>query len=194
MAHFPEVAGARVGALDHNLGGYLGRQLHLFVGRRVPPDRVLDEGEQVSGVHALRFGQEAGFAEQSVHSLGVALGDGALAGQLQFHRPRFDALVQAEVQERDAAVGEQHEVAGMGIAGELTMAVETAQVEAKDDLADAVALGLRSLLDRLEADPFDELLTSTRSRESEVTTSGTAMNGWPAKMRASERWFCASSS
>ena len=37
-------------------------------------------------------------------------------------------------------------------------------------------------------------LTSTRSRDSEVTTSGTTMNGWPRKMRASRRWFCASSS
>ena len=42
--------------------------------------------------------------------------------------------------------------------------------------------------------PSTNSLTSTRSRESELMTSGTTMNGWPAKMRASERWFWASSS
>ena len=31
--------------------------------------------------------------------------------------------------------------------------------------------------------------TITRSRESEVTTSGMTMNGWPRKIRASVRWF-----
>ena len=33
-----------------------------------------------------------------------------------------------------------------------------------------------------------------RSRDSEVTTSGITMNGWPRKIRASVRWFWASSS
>ena len=36
--------------------------------------------------------------------------------------------------------------------------------------------------------------TITFSRVSEVTTSGTTMNGWPRKIRAIERWFWASSS
>ena len=42
--------------------------------------------------------------------------------------------------------------------------------------------------------PVTYSLTSTFSRLSEVTTSGTRMNGWPRKMRASVRWFWASSS
>src|SRR5213082_449108 len=37
------------------------------------------------------------------------------------------------------------------------VAVHAAEVEAKDDLAEAVALGLRELLDLLEAAPGDEL-------------------------------------
>ena len=36
--------------------------------------------------------------------------------------------------------------------------------------------------------------TITFSRERLVTTSGTTMNGWPRKIRASARWFVASSS
>ena len=83
---------------------------------------------------------------------------------------------------------------GMRIAGELPVAVEAAEEEAEDDLADPVALGLRVALDLLEADPATNSLTSTRSRESALTTSGTTMNGCPSKIRASERWFCASSS
>jgi hypothetical protein len=42
--------------------------------------------------------------------------------------------------------------------------------------------------------PRTNSVTITRSRESCVITSGTTMNGWPRKMRASERWCCASSS
>src|SRR5438552_18813461 len=35
-------------------------------------------------------------------------------------------------------------------------------------------------------------ISITRSRDKEVTTSGTTMNGWSRKIRASVRWFWAS--
>ena len=59
VAHLPEVARARVRALDHHFGRDLRGQLDRFVSGRVPPDRVPDEGQQVVGVDALGFGQEA---------------------------------------------------------------------------------------------------------------------------------------
>ena len=75
---------------------------------------------------------------------GVVLDDRALAGELELDRLGVHALEQAEVQERDAAVVEQQEVARVRVAGELAVAVEAAEEEAEDDLADAVALGLRA--------------------------------------------------
>ena len=126
---------------------------------------------------------------------GVALDDGALAGELELDRRGLHALEQAEVQERDAAVVQQQEVPGMRIAGELPVAVQAAEEEAEDDLADPVALGLRAAPSAPRSRRrCTNSLTITRSRESEPMTSGTKMNGCPAKMRASERWFCASSS
>jgi hypothetical protein len=83
--------------------------------------------------------------------------DGALRGQLERDGLLLHALEQAEVQERDAPVGEQHEVAGMRIAGELAVTVETAEEEAEDDLADAIALLLRVALELLETDSAHEL-------------------------------------
>ena len=114
------------------------------VGRRVPPDRVADELEQVLGVDALGFGQEARLGEQAVERGGVFLDDRPLAGQLELDRGGVHALEQAEVEERDAAVVEQQEVARVGVARELVVAVEAAEEEAEDDLAEAVALGLRA--------------------------------------------------
>ena len=82
----------------------------------------------------------------------------------------------------------------MRVAGELTVPVEAAEEEAEHDLADAVALRLGVALSSSKPTPSTKSVTSTRSRESPLTTSGTAMKGWPLKMRASERWFWASSS
>ena len=42
--------------------------------------------------------------------------------------------------------------------------------------------------------PATNSLTITFSRVRLVTTSGTWMNGWPRKIRASARWLVASSS
>ena len=51
----------------------------------------------------------------------------------------------------------------------------------------------RSLMSSNPA-PRTNSVTITFSRESEVMTSGTRMNGWPRKIRASDRWCWASSS
>src|SRR5439155_95017 len=83
MAHLAKVARARVRALDHHLRGDLGRELDGFIGGRVPPDRVLHEGEQVLGVHALGFGQEARLGQQAVQARRIALDDRALGGELK---------------------------------------------------------------------------------------------------------------
>jgi len=135
----------------------LGGQLHGFVGSGVPPDGVPDEREQVVGVDALGLGQEARLREQLVQGGGVVLDDRPLAGELKLDRLGAQALEQPEVQERHAPVVEQQEVAGVRVAGELAVAVQAAEEEAKDDLADAVALGLRAVLELLEADAADEL-------------------------------------
>ncbi len=45
----------------------------------------------------------------------------------------------------------------MGVAGELAVAIQAAEEEAEDDLANAVALGLGAFLELLEADALDEL-------------------------------------
>ena len=86
---------------------------------------------------------------------GVFLDHGPLARQLEFDRSGVHALEQPEVQEGDASVVEQQEVAGMRIARELVVAVEAAEEEAEDDLTEAIALGLRAFLELLEADADD---------------------------------------
>ena len=59
---------------------------------------------------------------------------------------------------------QQQEVARVRVAGELVVAVHAAEEEAEDDLADAVALGLVELLDRVEAEAVDELGDQHASR------------------------------
>ena len=146
------------------------------------------------GLHALGLGQEPRAREQLVQARGVVLDDGALRRELHLDGLGVHALEQAEVQEGDAAVAEQQEVARVRIAGELPVAVHAAQEEAHHDLADAIALLLGARLTSSKPTPTTNSLTSTRSRDSELTTLGTTMNGCPAKMRASARWFWASSS
>jgi hypothetical protein len=77
--------------------------------------------------------------------------------QLELGDLRGDALEQPEVEERHAVVVEQQHVARVRVAGELAVAVHRAEVEAEDDLADAVALGLAELLHLLEAATGDVL-------------------------------------
>ena len=127
--------------------------------------------------------------------LRVALDDRPLRRELELDRPRVQALEQPEVQERHAAVVQQQEVPRMRIARELPVAVEAAEEEAEHDLPDAVALGLRAALQLLEAARRARTRSPAPARATgRLTTSGTTMNGCPAKMRASDRWFWASSS
>ena len=68
-----------------------------------------------------------------------------------------DVLRHAEVEEGHAAVVHQQVVAGMRVAGEVAVAVERAEEEAEDDLAEAVARRAVELLHLLEADAVDPL-------------------------------------
>ena len=75
------------------------------------------------------------------------------------------------------------------------VAEHRAVVEAEDDLADPVALtSSGSVRIFSKPSPATSSVTITRSRESEVTTSGMTMKGWPRYSRAIVRWFDASSS
>ena len=89
--------------------------------------------------------------------LGVALDDRALSGELELDRRQLDPLEEAEVEEREPPVGEQQRVPRVGVAGELPVAVHAAEIEAEEDLADAVTLRLRVALELLEADAVHEL-------------------------------------
>ena len=84
-----------------------------------------------------------------------------------------EALGHPEVEEGDAAVRHQQVVAGVGVGVEVLQVVDRAEAEAEDDLAEAVALGLRQGLDLLEPAPSTYSVTSTRRRERRVSTSGT---------------------
>ena len=101
--------------------------------------------------------QQAALGPDLPQPLGVALVAGALGLQLELDQVARHHLEQAEVQERDAAVAEQQEVAGVRVAGELAVAVHAAEVEAEDDLGHAVAGGLVGLLDGVEAGAVDVL-------------------------------------
>ena len=81
----------------------------------------------------------------------IALDDRALGGELELDGAGVQALEQPEVEERDAAVLQEQEVPGMGVSGELAVAVEASEEEAEHDLPEAVALGLRTMLELLEA-------------------------------------------
>ena len=136
---------ARVRALDHHLRGDLGRQLRPASSAVVYHQIAsLMNASRCSGSTRSGSGRKPESASSSCSVGRVALGDRALAGELELHRLGVQALEQAEVQERHAAVVEQQEVAGVRVAGELAVAVQAAEEEAEDDLADAVALGLRA--------------------------------------------------
>jgi hypothetical protein len=148
---------------------------------RVPPGHARKCSSTRSG-RTLRLGKKPTSVPSRMISLGVALDHGALRsaissstelGGIRLNRPKSKNATRPS--------SSSIEVAGVRVAGELVVAVQAAEVEAEDDLADAVALGLRVALELLEAGPSTNSLTSTRSRESEVTTSGTTMNGWPRR-------------
>ncbi len=156
VAHLREVRRARVGHLDHHLGRDLGREGDLLV-LEVPPRHVADLREDPLRGVVLGLGDEAAGDEVVDHRGAVAGRRDALDLELELGDGGRDALEQAEVEERHPAVVEQQRVAGVRVTGELVVAVHAAEVEAVDDLAEAVALVLRELLELLEAAALDEL-------------------------------------
>ena len=111
-----------------------------------------------SGLNFSGFAEEADLGAEAHDRLGVALDDRPRDRDLQLDRAGRHPLEQPEVEERHAPVVEQHRVAGVRVARELAVAVQAAEVEAEEDLADPVALGLRSSrLQLLEAGPADVL-------------------------------------
>ena len=75
----------------------------------------------------------------------------------------------------------------MRVAGELAVAVQAAEEEAEDDLADPVALGLRAGLELLEADAGDELAHQhalARERADHVGHDDERVAGEDARQRA----------
>ena len=140
-----------------------------------------------SGFDPLGFGQEARLREQLVQRRRVALDDRPLRGELELHRGRVHALEQAEVEKRHAAVVLQQEVPRMRIAGELPVAIQAPEEEAEHDLADAVALGLRTGLQLLEADAAHELADEhplARERADDVGHDDERVTGEDARERA----------
>ena len=82
----------------------------------------------------------------------------------------------------------------MRVAGELVVAVQAAEVEAEEDLADAVAVRLRVALQLLEAGALDELGDQhalARERGDDVGHDDERVAAEDPRER---RWFCASSS
>ena len=84
-----------------------------------------------------------------------------------------EALGHAEVEERDAAVVEQQVVAGVRVGVEVLELEDRAEVEAEDDLAEAVALLLVELLHLLEAGALDVLGDQHAVARQPRDTSGT---------------------
>ena len=123
----------------------------------VPPRHVVHLGEDAVRRVVLGLADEAALVQVLDQRLAVAGRRQPRDHELEVRDRRRDALEQAEVDERHAPVVEQQRVAGVRVAGELVVAVHAAEVEAKDDLAEAVALGLGQLLELLEAASGDEL-------------------------------------
>src|ERR1022692_3653198 len=113
--------------------------------------------QNLLGGVAIGLGEKA--AGVQVLDQGSALAADAEPGDLQLVLGQFGwkPLVEPEVEEGDATVSQQHEVPGVGVAGELVMAVHAAEVEAEDDLGDAVALLRVGAFELLEPGTADKL-------------------------------------
>ena len=121
----------------------LRRELQLLVGR-VPADVSRNVRHQRLRAQLLGLRQEAAAASSACTASASPSVTARWHASSFSTSSRVHPLEEAEVEERDAAVGQQQEVAGVGVAGELVVAVEAADEEAEDDLAEAVALGLRA--------------------------------------------------
>ena len=86
-----------------------------------------------------------------MHLVGVLGHDRARQRLLALEVLGVERAHEPEVEEADAAVVEQQVVAGVRVAADPAHAREQREVEAEDDLAEAVALGLVELLDVAEA-------------------------------------------
>ena len=113
--------------------------------------------EHAVGVELVGLGKEAGLGAEAHDRLGVALDHGPRHGDLELDRSRRHPLEQPEVEERHASIRQQHRVAGVGVAGELVVAVEAPEVEAEHDLADPIAILLGVELELLESRPLHVL-------------------------------------
>ena len=109
--------------------------------------RVQELREQLVRAELVGLLEQAALGPDLPQPLRVALVAGALGLELELDQVARHDLEQAEVQEGDLAVGHQQEVARVRVAAELPVAVHAAEVEAEDDLADAVAGGLVALFD-----------------------------------------------
>src|SRR5215210_345545 len=156
VVHLAEVLRAGVRHVDHDLRGDLGHELDVLV-EHVPPRGVAELREQLVRAEVLRVLEEAGLGPDPLELLAVALVTGPLARELDLEQLARHHLEEAEVEEGDPAVVHQQEVAGMGVARELVVAVHAAEVEAEHGLADAVARRLVELLDGVEPEAGDEL-------------------------------------
>src|SRR6188472_1775827 len=150
VAHLPEVARARVGHLDDDVGRDLGLELELLVSR-VPPGQVVELGEDALFVVVGGIAHPPPLVEVLDQPAPVPQNAQALGLQLELRDLGRDSLEEPEVEEDHARVVEEDRVARVRVAAELVVAVHAPEVEAEDDLADAVALRLRQLLDLLEA-------------------------------------------
>ena len=93
-----------------------------------------------SGLNFSGSGKKPVSVAQAHDRVGVALDHRPGHVDLELDRARRHPLEQPEVEERHPSVVEQHRVARVRVAGELAVAVQAAEVEAEQDLADPVAL------------------------------------------------------
>ena len=100
---------------------------------------------QLLGVDRCGLLEEAEVVQRHAQALGVAVEDRLERRDLQLDLVLVELLGHPEVEERDAPVGHQQVVPGVGVGVEVLEVVDRAEAEAEDDLAEAVALGLGQL-------------------------------------------------
>ena len=159
VAHLAEVARARVGALDHHLR-WRSRASAATVSSAVVYHQIASRtnASRCSGSTRSGSGRKPDSASSAVQRRRrrprrPPAGRPARARRgsrsMRLNRPKSRNATRPSSSSR--------KLPGMGIARELAVAVQAAEEEAEHDLADPVALGLRAVLQLLEADALDEL-------------------------------------
>ena len=110
--------------------------------------------EQRIGVDGVRIGQVGQARQPVVDALRVAVGDRPHDAALALHVVGIEVAQQAEVQEAHATVRAQQAVVGVRVPGDQRVTPGEPEVEAEDELADAVALGLGQPRDLLRSQPL----------------------------------------